>query len=388
MSSDRGARCTIATVMQTSQRVPESRVGKRGQAQKTIAIRVVVAGICTVAIPAIAGPPASGVATTSDAEAQAARRRAQLAAPVLSAAAELSAVKKASDTRPTREWKKLTSKSGKLTVEFPGAPKEHAIASDADGALGTGVAYELVVSPDEVYVAGSAPLKKVDSTIDAALEDALRGAAEQLHGTLNNVVRQVSGPLAIQGRVTLPNGAIIVVQFEIVDAEPVDANGVITLDQTLYGLAAGDRSGSGLADAERFLASFASTIPPVEFATLTAVDDPSFTPAPPPAVFELGRPTIAGSLDVVVVRRYLKRNIEKLRYCYERELHAKPRLSGTLTAELTIAADGRVTASKAGGVDPAVARCVADVIGNIEFPKTDHGGTVKYPFKLRPPPRR
>jgi hypothetical protein len=301
--------------------------------------------------------------------------------------AALSAVQKASDTRPKREWKKLTSKSGKLTVAFPGTPKEHPIASDADSALGTGVGYELVVSPDEVYVVGSAPIKHLDSTVDAALEEALHGTAEQLHGTLKNVVHQVSGSPAIQGRIALPNGAVIVVQFEIVDAEPVEANGVITLDETLYGLAAGDRSGAGLADAERFLASFASTIPPVPLAALTAVGDASFTPAPPPAVVELGRPTITGSLDPVVVRRYLRRNLEKLRYCYERELHAKPHVSGTLTTKLTIAADGSVTASNAAGVDPAVASCFVDVIAGIEFPKTGRGGTVKFPFQLRPPPR-
>jgi len=356
----------------------------RGPATRAL-VAVVV---CMLAVPAIADPPGAGDAKTSDAEAQAARRRAQLAAPVVSAAVALSAVQKASDTRPKREWKKLTSTSGRFTVAFPGAPKKHAIAGDADSALGTGVGYELVVSPDEVYVVGSAPIKHLDSTVDAALEDALHGATEQLHGTLKNVVRQVSGSPAIQGRITLQNGAVIVVQFEIVEGKPVEADRALTLDETLYCLAAGDRSGAGLADAERFLASFASTIPPVQFAALTGVGDQSFTPAPPPALLELGRPTITGSLDPVVVRRYLKRNLEKLRYCYQRELQAKPRLAGTLTTELAIAADGSVTTSKAAGVDPAVASCFADVIGNIEFPKTDHGGAVKYPFKLGPPPRR
>ena len=100
----------------------------------------------------------------------------------------------------------------------------------------------------------------------------------------------------------------------------------------------------------------------------------------------IGQATVTGTLDKAIVRRYIKRNFSKLRYCYEKQLLANPKLQGTLKAEFTIGGNGLVTASTAKGVDPAVETCFAGVIKAIEFPKPKNGSDVKvaYPFTMRP----
>ena len=96
----------------------------------------------------------------------------------------------------------------------------------------------------------------------------------------------------------------------------------------------------------------------------------------------VGQPKAVGDLDKAIIRRYIKRNIQKLQYCYEKQLLAKPEIKGTVTATFKISADGVVATSSANGVDPAVSECVAGVIGGIEFPKPKDGGVVDVNFPL------
>ena len=96
----------------------------------------------------------------------------------------------------------------------------------------------------------------------------------------------------------------------------------------------------------------------------------------------IGTPSADGDLDKAIIRRYIRRNQQKFQYCYEKQLLAKPTLSGTVQAQFFITPNGTVATSTAGGVDEGVASCVAEVIKNIEFPKPKGGGGVKvnYPF--------
>lgn len=100
----------------------------------------------------------------------------------------------------------------------------------------------------------------------------------------------------------------------------------------------------------------------------------------------LGMPTGRGDLDKAIIRRYIKRNVQKLLYCYEKNLLAKPTLAGTVTATFTISKKGTVEKASAAGVDADVSACIATVIRGIEFPKPRDGGTVdvSYPITFRP----
>jgi hypothetical protein len=96
----------------------------------------------------------------------------------------------------------------------------------------------------------------------------------------------------------------------------------------------------------------------------------------------IGQPNAQGDLDKAIIRRYIKRNLQKIQYCYEKQLLAKPTLAGTVQAQFFITPNGTVASSTGTGVDGEVSSCVAEVIKNIEFPKPKGGGGVQvnYPF--------
>lgn len=98
---------------------------------------------------------------------------------------------------------------------------------------------------------------------------------------------------------------------------------------------------------------------------------------PPPTI---GTPTGSDGLDKATIRRYIKRNIEKIKYCYEKELLARPGLEGSISVSFFISPTGSVTSSVGSGFSSQVASCVAGVISAIEFPKAAGGVQVNYPF--------
>jgi hypothetical protein len=86
-----------------------------------------------------------------------------------------------------------------------------------------------------------------------------------------------------------------------------------------------------------------------------------------------------------VIRRYIQRNLDKITYCYEKELLAKPTIAGEIVVQFFLSETGKASAAVGQGFDPTVASCVADVIGNIEFPRMPQSATVRYPFTFRAP---
>ncbi len=92
---------------------------------------------------------------------------------------------------------------------------------------------------------------------------------------------------------------------------------------------------------------------------------------------------VIGDIDRELVRRYVRRKLAQITYCYEKELLGKPGLDGTVTADFTFNHVGAVIDSTASGVDPTVSSCIAGVISTITFPKTAGGVyRIKYPFDL------
>ncbi|MDB4959100.1 MAG: putative signal peptide protein [Myxococcales bacterium] len=100
----------------------------------------------------------------------------------------------------------------------------------------------------------------------------------------------------------------------------------------------------------------------------------------------VGQPMASGDLDQSMIRRYIKRHINKISYCYEKQLLARPTLAGSVSVSFMIAPGGFVEESTATGFDTDVASCIAAVIKQIEFPKAENGGRVlvHYPLTFRP----
>ncbi|MDB4961732.1 MAG: domain containing protein [Myxococcales bacterium] len=102
----------------------------------------------------------------------------------------------------------------------------------------------------------------------------------------------------------------------------------------------------------------------------------------------VGQLTVTGELDQAIIRRYLRRNTQKLAHCYEKELMVDKTLQGMATATFTIGSAGVVSSSTATGLgNQDVESCVARVIKSIEFPKPKTGDvTVTSPLTMKPAP--
>jgi outer membrane biosynthesis protein TonB len=102
---------------------------------------------------------------------------------------------------------------------------------------------------------------------------------------------------------------------------------------------------------------------------------------PTPPTVTIGDPSAQAGLDKAIIRRYIKRNQQKIQYCYEKELLANPSLGGRVDIRFTIGGNGTVVQATGTGM-PHVDACVANVIAAIQFPAPQGGGVVavSYPF--------
>jgi hypothetical protein len=101
----------------------------------------------------------------------------------------------------------------------------------------------------------------------------------------------------------------------------------------------------------------------------------------------IGNASATGDLDKNIIRRYIRRKLPRIRYCYEKELLVKPSLTGTVVTQFQISPQGVVQGATAAGMgDKGVEDCVAEAIRSIQFPKPKGGGfvNVRYPFIFQP----
>jgi hypothetical protein len=106
---------------------------------------------------------------------------------------------------------------------------------------------------------------------------------------------------------------------------------------------------------------------------------------------QIGRPTVVGELHRDIIRRYVRRAMPQLTYCYERALITDQRLRGAVSTRFTISPDGRVSGATAAGLPPDADACLVSVLVGLRFPSVPSGGVVQvtYPLAFHPPaPRR
>ena len=88
--------------------------------------------------------------------------------------------------------------------------------------------------------------------------------------------------------------------------------------------------------------------------------EPQFTPG-----------DVKGGLDKEIIRRVIRRHMNEVRFCYERQLLSVNQLAGRLKVQFTINASGQVitsiTEQSIGNV--AVDRCVNEAVRRWEFPR-------------------
>ncbi|HEY4181027.1 MAG TPA: AgmX/PglI C-terminal domain-containing protein [Kofleriaceae bacterium] len=100
----------------------------------------------------------------------------------------------------------------------------------------------------------------------------------------------------------------------------------------------------------------------------------------------IGSFSVTGTLSKDLLRRYLRRNVARLEFCYERELFAADPFEGSSIVKLSIDARGVATPTSIAGLgNVLVEDCVHHVIENIELTATGMGegtATVKLTFAM------
>ncbi|MEZ4338668.1 MAG: AgmX/PglI C-terminal domain-containing protein, partial [Sandaracinaceae bacterium] len=87
-------------------------------------------------------------------------------------------------------------------------------------------------------------------------------------------------------------------------------------------------------------------------------------------------PVVSGRLSAEVVRRIVRRHINEVRFCYERQLSATPTLAGSVTTRFTLSSTGAVSAASVTATtlnDTAAETCIADAIRRWTFPQPEAG---------------
>ena len=109
-------------------------------------------------------------------------------------------------------------------------------------------------------------------------------------------------------------------------------------------------------------------------------------PRKPPAPRVLARPRVRaglaeihGALSAAQVRSVVRRGIEPMRGCYERQLLEHPDLAGRIVLEITIAEAGNVQRAWVSSTQlprSGVEACIADVAERWRFPPSRDGRPV------------
>jgi hypothetical protein len=101
-----------------------------------------------------------------------------------------------------------------------------------------------------------------------------------------------------------------------------------------------------------------------------------------------GSMAVSGNIDQNAVRQAIEKYMKKIQYCYERALLSKPKISGSLKMQWSIAPGGRasgVSVVSSALNDVNLHNCVSGVIAVIPFPSPKGGSaTVSYPFNFTP----
>jgi hypothetical protein len=98
-----------------------------------------------------------------------------------------------------------------------------------------------------------------------------------------------------------------------------------------------------------------------------------------------GDPIILGALDRALIDAVIKRHMNQIRYCYQRELTKNPSIKGKIVIKFVIAKDGSVSSASTKSStmnSPSVEDCIVGRFLRMQFPEPKGGGIVivSYPF--------
>ena len=103
----------------------------------------------------------------------------------------------------------------------------------------------------------------------------------------------------------------------------------------------------------------------------------------------VGDPIILGTLDRSVTDAVVKRHMNQIRYCYQREITSDPTIAGKVVVKFVVAGDGTVSSASIKSStmgNNAVESCVTSRFLRMMFPEPKGGGivVVSYAFLFSP----
>jgi len=124
------------------------------------------------------------------------------------------------------------------------------------------------------------------------------------------------------------------------------------------------------------------------------------TPAPLPRVIDAGLPDAApdaavdagfafdpgDALDRATIQKVFRAGAAGFRFCFEKALQQQPNLAGRVDVNITIEADGTVSAADAKGLTPEVEQCMVEKTRELRFPPSTSRISVRYPFNFKVAP--
>ena len=98
--------------------------------------------------------------------------------------------------------------------------------------------------------------------------------------------------------------------------------------------------------------------------------------------------TSTAALAPEIIRRVIRGQIKRFRFCYEKQLASRPNLEGKVVVRFVINGAGNVSEAKDAGStmpDPVVTSCVIHTFKSLRFPKPKGGVVVivRYPLVFR-----
>jgi len=104
----------------------------------------------------------------------------------------------------------------------------------------------------------------------------------------------------------------------------------------------------------------------------------------------IGTAVLKGALDREIIRREIRKHLNEVRFCYQKELQGKPDLSGRVMVQFTILGTGRVAGAAIQSSTmnhSGVETCLTQAVTRWSFPQPKDGGivVVSYPFMFHAP---
>ena len=102
-----------------------------------------------------------------------------------------------------------------------------------------------------------------------------------------------------------------------------------------------------------------------------------------------GKVVYKGSLSREEIQRVVKRHMNQIKYCYQKQLTKNPNLGGKITVKFVISKDGSVSKAstkKSTMGNSTVESCINRRFHRFKFPEPKGGGIVivSYPFIFSP----